>query len=154
MSRNNRLRELWKGTEDRSTGRSRRLRDVLRARREDLGASRPVLGQEIAAFLNARNQALGLGEKEVSPLHTNTIYSWENFIRHPNIDHLAAWVRVLGGQLHVLVSFSPGEEPVMLDTPEATYVARTVDTWPEDLRRIVLEQVDEIDASLARHRTR
>lgn len=139
------IRTDWRGQPFPRTGKAKRIRDLLRARREALRVTRVELGEAIASFLNAREEALDGAYGAHKALHQNTVYMWETFQRHPSIDTLSAWARVLGYRLHVELALDPDKSPVMVKTERAADIARVVDEWPADLQEIVWEQVQSID---------
>lgn len=71
------------------TGHSKALRLKLRAAREERGWTQQDLANRIGEYLSK------------PPPSIASISMWEGFDRHPSIDTMAAWARVLGMRLVV-----------------------------------------------------
>ncbi len=116
-----------------STGYSKSLRLVLKRAREARGLSAKEVGRRVAQRLQQ------LGDDEVGPISPSTIYAWEQFDRHPSISKYAAWARVLGYRLHVLLDDAGSTRaPVLVNSDEAAEAARRIDLLHPDARTAVL----------------
>ena len=115
---------------DEQTGHSRHLRAVLRTARERAGLTQ----QQIADRITQRLQL----EK---PLSGSTVSEWERFGRHPAINMMAGWCRVLGLRLLVDIDASAGDRIPVLVRPESADLARTIDLLSDDDRELVRQMV-------------
>lgn len=118
------------------TGHSRSLRLILKAAREEQGLSAKVVGERIARHLH------DLGDPDADAVSPSAIYSWEKFERHPSVSNFAAWARVLGFRLHVLLdSANSGRAPILVWSDEAAEAARRVDQLRPDDRAAILRVI-------------
>lgn len=104
-----------------TTGHSRHLRNVLRAAREKRGLSQ----REVAEAVTAR---LSDHDKHIS---STSISAYETFTRHPPINVMAAWARVLGFRLIVELDDAASQRVVVSLRPRAADVARLLDLLPD-----------------------
>jgi transcriptional regulator with XRE-family HTH domain len=112
------------------TGHSEALRSKLRAARERRGLTQPELAQLITEEL-----------KRPKPLAPSALSQWETFDRHPRIDDMAAWARVLGLRLVVELDDAQGKRiPVML-SPEVAEVAREIEAADEEDRQWAIDTI-------------
>ena len=121
------------GATSMGTGHSQSLRLILKSAREAQGLSAKVVGERIARHLQ------DLGDPEAEPVSPSAIYAWEKFERHPSVSNFAAWARVLGFRLHVMLdSASSGRLPILVGSDEAAEAARRIDLLrPEDRASIL-----------------
>lgn len=99
-----------------STGHSRHLRDVLRHARERLGLTQKQVADAIAAHLDDGRSFTG-----------SAVSEWERFQRHPAIDVMAAWARVVRLRLMVELDDGNGQRVPVLMSRRAAEVARSLD---------------------------
>lgn len=119
-----------------STGHSRSMRLTLKAAREERGWSAREVGEKIAEHLSE------MEDEKVDAVSMNTVYAWEKFERHPSIAMYAAWARVLGFKLVVMLDGSDsGRTAVMVRSAEAAEIARRVDALPADKRKAIADLV-------------
>lgn len=119
-----------------SASHSRDLRRILRDARERLKLSAEGLGERIAAELERYDA------EDPAPPHPNTVYAWEKFRRHPNIDRFAAWARALGYRLVVeLVEVGSAARAIMVRTDEAAEAARRIDRLDTASRKRVIDAI-------------
>lgn len=108
------------------TGWSRHLRNILKARREELGLTPQQVADRVAE------------ELELKSLSHQAVRYWEKFERHPPIDRYAAWARVLG--LMLIVELDSGDSErvtVRLQHPESVAVARSMESLSDAKRKAI-----------------
>lgn len=128
------------GPDIHTSGHSQRLRSVLRTARKEQGIKAVEVCRRIGVILTEYARVRDPSAFDVDPPHTNTLYSWERFDRHPGIDSMAAWARALGYRL--LVDLDDATHPrhhVLLDHAESVQLARIVDALPSDERAALLK---------------
>lgn len=104
-----------------TTGHNRHLRGVLRAAREKLGLTQ----QQVADRITERLQL----EK---PLSGSTVSEWERFGRHPAINLMHAWSRVVGLRLLVDLDAGGGDRIPVLIRPQSADLCRMIDVLSEE----------------------
>lgn len=104
-----------------TTGHSRHLRNVLRAAREKRGLSQREVAEAVTARLSGE-------DKRIS---STSISAYETFTRHPPINVMAAWARVLGFRLIVELDDAASQRVVVSLRPRAADVARLLDLLPD-----------------------
>jgi transcriptional regulator with XRE-family HTH domain len=109
-----------------STGHSRHLREVLRAAREREGLTQQQVAEKITARMRLEKQ-----------LSSSSVSEWERFNRHPAIDIMAAWCRVLGMRLMVDIDGGSSNRVPVLVRPEVADLARKIDMLSDDDRRLL-----------------
>lgn len=106
------------------TGHSRHLREVLRGLRIAAGLTQQQVADRISTRLNLERQ-----------LTSAAVGEWERFGRHPPINVMAAWARVLGRRLVVQIDDTTGERVSVFVRREIADLARTLDQLsPDDLQ--------------------
>lgn len=103
------------------SGHSRHLRGVLRAAREKLGWTQ----QQVADKITDRLQL----EK---PLSGSSVSEWERFGRHPAINVMSAWARVVGLRLLVDLDAGTGNRIPVLVRPRSADLCRTIDLLSDE----------------------
>lgn len=98
------------------SGHSRHLRGILRAAREKLGLTQ----QQVAERITDRLQL----EK---PLSGSSVSEWERFGRHPAVNVMATWARVVGLRLLVDLDASVGDRVPVLVRPQSADLCRAID---------------------------
>jgi transcriptional regulator with XRE-family HTH domain len=118
--------------EIRYTGHSRQLRARLRAARIERG-------------MTLQNVADGIAQRlERESLTAAAVSSWETFVRHPAIDVMAAWARVVGLRLVVDLDDAKGERIPVLLHPRTADIAREIDAAPEADREMIRQFVERL----------
>jgi len=114
------------------TGRSRALRRILKAKREDRGWSLQKAANKIAEDI------------ERAKLSGEAVRQWENFETHPSIDKFASWARVLGMQLVVdLVEVNSSREIALL-APRTIDLARAFEMAAPDDQEIIATMMERL----------
>lgn len=103
------------------SGHSRHLRGVLRAAREKLGWTQ----QQVADKISDRLQL----EK---PLSGSSVSEWERFGRHPAVNLMSAWARVVGLRLLVDLDSARGDRIPVLVRPRSTDLVRAIDLLSDE----------------------
>lgn len=103
------------------SGHSRHLRGVLRAAREKMGLTQ----QQVADRITDRLQL----EK---PLSGSSVSEWERFGRHPAVNLMSCWARVVGLRLMVDLDAGTGNRIPVLVRPVSADLCRTVDLLSEE----------------------
>lgn len=116
-----------------SSGQSRHLRQVLRAAREANGWTQQQVADKITDRLQLER-----------PLSGAAVSEWERFGRHPAINVMAAWCRVLGRRLIVQLDESTGERIAVLLRPSTADLARAIDLLSDADRALVQSMVDRM----------
>ncbi len=111
------------------SGRSRRLREVLRARRKELGWSLQRVADKIA-------EDMGLER-----LSGEGVRQWERFDTHPPINKYASWCRVLGLRLEVQVLDGSSDRVMVLVRPETAHLIRGIDMASMADRRMIQQMM-------------
>lgn len=124
---------VWPMTTVESTGHSRHLRDVLRAARERLGMSQREVAEAISERLD--------DERVVS---SSAVSEWERFHRHPGIDVMAAWARVVGLRLIVDLDDLKTDRVHLSLRPRAAEVARLLDLLTDPDLQVVTSLVERL----------
>jgi transcriptional regulator with XRE-family HTH domain len=123
-----------------TSGHSRRLRAALRAARKAQNISAHEVCRRLAQIATDYARIDDPDAAEIEPPHVNTLYTWERFERHPSINLMAAWARVLGMRLIVDLDDAKNPRPyVLLDHPESAQIARIVDAMNDEKRRALLQ---------------
>lgn len=116
-----------------STGHTKRLRDLLRARREAIGLSQEQVGKMIAHRLGRDRPYTGAA-----------VSSWEKLQSNPGVDVMAAWARALSLRLIVdLDEQHSARVPVLLSARVAE-IARTLDMASEADLALIESMIDRI----------
>lgn len=110
------------------TGHSRHLRELLRGLRAEAGLTQQQVADRITSRLNLER-----------PLTSAAVSEWERFGRHPPINVMAAWARVLGRRLVVQIDDASGDRVSVLLRRESADLARTLDQMSGPDAREVLE---------------
>ncbi len=106
-----------------NTGRTRMLRQRLKARREALGLTQEQVAQLIS------DDPL----RDDKPIGNTAVSNWETLKRHPKIDDFAAWARVLGMRLIVDLDDAESDRvPVLLPPGRHVELAKAISTLPDD----------------------
>ena len=127
------------GALDEVSGHSRHLRNVLRAARERMGLTQLQVAERISERLRL--------ERVVS---SSAVSEWERFGRHPAIDVMAAWARVLGMKLHVDLGADSDTRLSVLLRPETMDLARKIDLLSDEDRALVDQMVSRMTPKSAR----
>lgn len=102
---------------------TRRIRQRLKARREALGLTQEQVAELISQDPN----------REGPPLGNTAVSNWETLRRHPKLDDMAAWARVLGMRLIVdLDDIESDRVPVLLPPGRAVELAKALTTLGEE----------------------
>lgn len=126
-----------------TSGHSRRLRSALRAARKQQAIPAIEVCRRIGMVMTEYARLRDPLAAPVDPPHVNTLYTWERFERHPGIDSMAAWARVLS--MRLIVDLDDAASPrhyVILDHEESVKIARLVDTMKPAARHALLELLD------------
>lgn len=115
-----------------STGHSRALRAKLRLQRESLGLTQQQVADLIAQDL------------EIDGMTKGAISAYEGFLRHPSVDIMAAWCRVLGLRLLVDIDESKSSRVPVLLNPANAEVARALDMAPPEDQVMVRQMVTRL----------
>jgi transcriptional regulator with XRE-family HTH domain len=108
-----------------STGKSRQLRERLRAARERKGMTLEQVADQIAEYLG------------LDSFSAASVSHYEQFRRHPPVDVMAAWSRSVGMVLRVELDDADSERVQVLLRPDVARLARGMEAVsPEDLRAI------------------
>lgn len=114
-------------------GHSKHLRAVLRAARERMNLTQQEVAERITEMLALER-----------PLSSSSVSEWERFGRHPAVNVMSAWARVVGLRLVVDLDSSRGERiPVML-RPAASELARAIDLLSDEDRDLVRQMVSRM----------
>lgn len=116
------------------TGHSKKLRDRLRAARK----SRGLTQQQVCDLIMERMPDWYGRDVHVAD---STLSSWEKFQRHPPVDVMACWARVLGLRLIVELDDAKSTRVPVLLHPKTAEVARVLDNLSEDDFKWVVETV-------------
>jgi transcriptional regulator with XRE-family HTH domain len=115
------------------TGHSRHIRAVLRAAREAEGLTQQQVADRITSRLNLER-----------PLTGAAVSEWERFGRHPPINVMAAWARVLGRRLLVQLDESGGERVSILVRPDVADMCRALDMLSTEDLHFVQDMLDRL----------
>lgn len=115
------------------TAQSRHIRQVLRAAREAAGLTQQQVADRVTGRLELER-----------PLTSAAVSEWERFGRHPPINVMAAWARVLGRRLVVQLDDAAGERVAVLVRPVSADLVRTIDTLTDDDRELVERMVSKM----------
>lgn len=111
---------------DELTGHSRHIRNVLRAAREDAGLTQQQVADRITIRLQLER-----------PLTGAAVSEWERFSRHPAINVMASWCRVLGRRLIVQLDDTAGDRVAVMVHPVSADLVRTIDALGESDRKLI-----------------
>lgn len=121
-----------------STGRSRQLRERLRAARERRGLTLEEVADEIAKLLGLERFSAA------------SVSHYEQFRRHPPVDIMAAWSRSVGMVLRVELDDVDSDRIQVLLRPEVARLARAMEAVqdPRDLGAIeaILSRFVELES--------
>lgn len=108
------------------SGQSRHLRQILRAARDEAGLTQQQVADRISSRLNLDR-----------PLTGAAVSAWEGFTRHPPINVMAAWARVLGRRLVVQLDDAAGDRVAVLVRPSSSDLVRMIDLLGDEDRRLI-----------------
>ncbi|MEQ1571433.1 MAG: hypothetical protein ABMA64_37750 [Myxococcota bacterium] len=78
------------------------------------------------------------------PLSGSAVSEWERFGRHPAVNVMAAWARVVGLRLLVELDASTGPRIPVLVRPETADLARSIDLLSDEDRALVSSMVSRM----------
>jgi transcriptional regulator with XRE-family HTH domain len=116
-----------------TTGHSRHLREVLRARRESMKLRQQDVADRITEELELDDRLTG-----------GAVSEWERFTRHPELPKMQAWARVLGLRLLVDLDDEKSTRIPVLVRPENADLVREIDLLEEDDLRYLRDTVSRI----------
>lgn len=116
-----------------ASGHSRHLRSLLRAARERVGLTQQQVADKITERLQLER-----------PLSGSAVSEWERFGRHPAVNVMAAWARVVGLRLLVELDASTGPRIPVLVRPETADLARSIDLLSDEDRALVSSMVSRM----------